>query len=226
MACTWSLIDVNLFNILCPHKFDNYKEAHVFQEYSKEDYIYFEKDNSDKIFLIESGKVKIGYYTEDGREIVKSIHGKGDVFGEKAIIGEENRNEFAMALSDTSICCLSLDTILDLMRDNQHFSLKIYKFIGLRFKKIERRLSILLFKDAKSRLVEFLKELSEEYGYDCKYTGNRIIKHPYTQKDMASLLGTSRPTLNCLFNDLKDEGLLVYDRKEIILSKNQEMLAS
>ncbi|MEJ4088805.1 Crp/Fnr family transcriptional regulator [Galbibacter orientalis] len=226
MTCTWSLIDVNLFSILCPHKYACYKENHTFHKYSKEDYIYFEKDNADKIYLIESGKVKIGYYTEDGREIVKSIHGKGDVFGEKAIIGEENRNEFAVALSDTSICCLSIDTILELMRDNQHFSLKIYKFIGLRFKKIERRLSILLFKDVKSRLIEFLKELSEEYGYNCKHTGEHIIKHPYTQKDMASLLGTSRPTLNGLFNELKEEGVLVYYRNEIILSKNQEMLAS
>ena len=87
-------------------------------------------------------------------------------------------------------------------------------------------MSILLFKDVKSRLIEFLKELSEEYGYNCKHTGEHIIKHPYTQKDMASLLGTSRPTLNGLFNELKDEGVLVYYRNEIILSKNQEMLAS
>ena len=70
MTCTWSLIDVNLFSILCPHKYACYKENHTFHKYSKEDYIYFEKDNADKIYLIESGKVKIGYYTEDGREIL------------------------------------------------------------------------------------------------------------------------------------------------------------
>ncbi|QLE00171.1 Crp/Fnr family transcriptional regulator [Galbibacter sp. BG1] len=226
MACTWSLIDVNLFNLLCPHKFDGYKQKHSFQQYSKDEYIYFEKDHSNKIFLIETGKVKIGYYTEDGREIVKSIHGKGDVFGEKAIIGEESRNEFALALSDASICILTVETIHDLMQENKSFSLKIHKFIGLRFKKIERRLSILLFKDAKTRLLEFLKELSLEYGYDCKKSGNLIIKHPYTQKDMASLLGTSRPTLNCLFNELKEQNILNYYRKEIIFYKNQQVLAS
>ncbi|MCM5663901.1 Crp/Fnr family transcriptional regulator [Galbibacter mesophilus] len=227
MSCTWSLIDVNLFNLLCPHKFNGYKQNHTFQHYNKDEYIYFEKDHSNKIFLIESGKVKIGYYTEDGREVVKSIHGKGDVFGEKAIIGEENRNEFALSITeDTSVCVLTVDTIHDLMQENKSFSLKIHKFIGLRFKRIERRLSILLFKDTKTRLMEFLKELSNEYGYDCPNTGNHIIKHPYTQKDMASLLGTSRPNLNCLFCELKEQNILDYYRKEIILYKNEQVLAS
>ncbi|MEL4307290.1 Crp/Fnr family transcriptional regulator [Joostella sp. CR20] len=225
MAYTWSLIDVNLFDALCPHKYGNFKKSHVFQQYKKEDYIYFENDHSDKIYLIENGKVKIGYYTEDGREVVKAIHVKGDVFGEKAIIGEEQRDEFAVALSEVSICCLTVETLLSLMKDNQHFSLKIYKFIGLRFKKIERRLSILLFKDVKTRLLEFINELSEQYGAHCEHTGNYIIKHPYTQKDMASLLGTSRPTLNCLFNELKEDGILNYNRRAIILYKNVETLA-
>jgi CRP-like cAMP-binding protein len=67
--------------------------------------------------------------------------------------------------------------------------------------------------------MEFLEELCDEYGYDCKDTGNRVIKHPYTQKDMASLIGTSRPTLNVLLNELKEEHLIDFNRKEIRLLK-------
>lgn len=63
--------------------------------------------------------------------------------------------------------------------------------------------------------MEFLHELCTDYGYDCEKTGDKIIHHPYTQKDIASLIGTSRPTLNILLNELKEDNIIEFTRKEI-----------
>ncbi len=220
MNTIWFFDDVNLFKILCPHKFKAYKNCHSFDIYNKKDYIYFEEDSASKVYLIEKGKVKIGYYNQDGTEVVKAILTNGELFGEQAILGENIREEFAQSLDNkTSICPISVETMHDLMRDNQTFSFKIYKFIGFKFKKLERRLQLLLFKDAKTRLVEFLDELCEEYGYDCEKTGDHVIKHPYTQKDIASLIGTSRPTLNILLQELRTENYIDFNRKEIRIIK-------
>lgn len=216
MNSIWILEDVNLFNLLCPHKFKQYKACHTFDAYKKSDYIYFEEDAANKVYLIEKGKVKIGYYNEDGTEVVKAILRKGELFGEKAILGEEKRDEFAQSLDNqTSICPVGVDTMHDLMRDNKTFSLRIYKFIGFKFKKLERRLQLLLFKDSKTRLMEFLQELCLDYGYDCDKTGDHIINHPYTQKDIASLIGISRPTLNILMNELKEADVIDFNRRQI-----------
>lgn len=218
MKSLWFLDDVNLFTILCPHQFKQFKNSHEFYHYKKNDFIYYEEDDADKIFLINNGKVKIGYVTEEGDEIITAILSKGEIFGEKAILGEEKRNEFAQVIeSGTSICPISTNAMIDLLRENKEFSLKIYKFIGYRFKKLERRLQLLLFKDTKTRLKEFIKELCDDYGYKNIITGDMIIKQPYTQKEMATLIGTSRPTLNILLNELKDENYLDFDRKEITL---------
>ncbi|WP_296383194.1 Crp/Fnr family transcriptional regulator [Winogradskyella sp.] len=220
MNSIWVFEDVNLFSLLCPHKFKKYKACHSFDAYKKSDYIYFEADAANKVYLIEKGKVKIGYYNEDGSEIVKSILSKGDLFGEKAILGEEKRGEFAQSIDNsTSICPVSVDTMHELMRDNKTFGLRIYKFIGFKFKKLERRLQLLLFKDSKTRLLEFLEELCSDYGYDCDKTGDNIINHPYTQKDIASLIGISRPTLNILLNELKEENIIDFNRKQIRIYK-------
>ncbi|APY07512.1 transcriptional regulator [Winogradskyella sp. J14-2] len=216
MNTVWILEDVNLFNLLCPHKFKKYKACHDFDAYKKSDYIYFEEDAANKVYLIEKGKVKIGYYNEDGTEVIKAILKKGELFGEKAILGEEKRDEFAQSLdNNTSICPVAVDTMHALMRDNKTFSLKIYKFIGFKFKKLERRLQLLLFKDSKTRLLEFLNELCTDYGYDCEKTGDHIINHPYTQKDIASLIGVSRPTLNILMNELKEADVIDFNRRQI-----------
>jgi CRP-like cAMP-binding protein len=218
MANLWFFDNVNLFNLLCPHKFKEYKECHTFDAYKKSDYIYFEEDSASKVYLIEKGKVKLGYYNEDGTEVVKAILTKGELFGEKAILGEEIRNEFAQSVdASTSICPIGVETMHDLMRDNKTFSLKIYKFLGFRFKKLERRLQLILFKDTRTRFLEFTKELCEEYGYDCEKTGDKVIIHPYTQKDIASLIGTSRSNLNVLMNELKEENMITFNRKELRL---------
>ena len=156
----WYFDDVNLFKILCPHKYPAYKKDHQLNLYKKRDYIYFAEDHANKIYLIDSGKVKIGYYTEEGEEVVKAILTKGEIFGEKAILGIDKRNEFAQSIdNNTSICPVSKDTMYGLMRDNVSVSFKIYKFIGLRMKRLERRLELLLFKDVRTRLLEFLNEL-------------------------------------------------------------------
>jgi len=76
-----------------------------------------------------------------------------------------------------------------------------------------------LFKDAKTRLLEFLDELCEEHGVSCKETGGTLVEHPYTQKDIANLIGTSRPTLNLIMNEIKDEGLIEFKGKKILFLK-------
>lgn len=67
----------------------------------------------------------------------------------------------------------------DLMKKNESFSFRVYKFIGFKLQKLERRLQLLMYKDFKTRLLEFLEELCSDYGYDCKKTGDKII---YTLK--------------------------------------------
>jgi len=217
MDTVWYFEKSDIFSLLCPHKFKAYKKKHHIDSYQKNDYIYFAEDAAQKVYLIANGKVKIGYYDEDGTEIIKAILTKGELFGEKAILGISKRSEFAQSIDKTTeVCPVDIDTMHELMRANKNLSISVYKFLGLRFKKLERRLQLLLFKDTKKRLLEFLEELKEDYGYSCPDTGMIIVKHPYTQKDIANLIATSRPTLNILMNELKENNLLQFSRNQIV----------
>ena len=219
MKKIWYLEEVNLFKILCPHYYADYKETHKFDSYNKKEYIYFTDESATKVYLIDKGKVKIGYYTEEGDEVIKAILSRGEIFGEQTILGETKHNEFAQSLDKgTSICSISVSELQGLMLENRSLSLKLYKFIGLRMRRLERRLELLLFKDTRTRVIEFIAELEKDYGKTL-VNGEVLIKHPYTQKEMASLLGTSRPSFNIIMNNLKEEGYLTFSGKEIILKK-------
>ena len=212
----WYFENVDLYNLLCPTKTPGIEENHKPNVYNKEDMIYFQEDQSKHIYMISEGRVKIGNYTSDGKEIVKSILGKGELFGEMALAGEERRSEFARALDNgTRVCPMTIDDMKELLKENDTLSFRILKLIGFRLKKVERRLESLVFKDARTRIIEFLLELAEEKGQKVGF--EMMIRNHFTHKDIASLTGTSRQTVTTVLNELKEKNLINFDRRRILI---------
>jgi CRP/FNR family cyclic AMP-dependent transcriptional regulator len=222
MSSFWYIENVDMYTLLCPHKFAEYSATHVFKRFAKEEVIYWQEDSAATIFLIAEGKVKIAAVSDSGEERIKAILGKGELFGEMALFGEEKRRECAIALETTTICPMSVETMNNLMRDYQDLALGVRKLIGWKLQKIERRMEILLFKDAETRLKEFIKDLARESGRELG--GNILVKHIFTQQNIADLIGVARPTLNLLFNDLRSAEALDFKRGEIVI-KNRQMFA-
>lgn len=218
----WYFEDVNLFKIMCPKKLAAHDaETHASKEYNKGETIYFTYDKSSTLYLIVSGKVRLLNYTEGGDEVVKAILGRGEMFGELALLGEEERNEVAEAMEDgTRVCPVNVQDVQALMLDDQEFSFKIHKWIGYRMKKMERRIDNLVFKDVRSRLVDFIKELADEKGEE--KNGQLEVPHFFTHKNIAHLIGTSRQTVTTTLNELREEGLLDFDRRHFYILKPRE----
>ena len=221
MRHLWYLENIDLYHILCPHKIGEYAE-HSFKRFRKGDFIYQEHEASSKIYLISRGKVKIMAYTADGTEHVKAILSKGEIFGEQALLGEKKRGDYAIACdNNTELCPLSVEIMYDLMRKNERFSLTIYKLMGLRFRKLERRLENLVYKDTRTRLLDFISELLQHRELNEQKPIE--VEHFYTQKDIADLIGAKRETVSKNLKQLDEEGLLTYHRRSIIIHRPYEL---
>ncbi len=219
----WYFENVDLYNLMCPTKSPDLENRHQPNVYQKEDVIYFQQDRSSHIYMISEGRVKIGGYTSDGKELVKAILGKGELFGEMALTGEERRSDFAKALDNgTRVCTMSLEDMNSLIKEDDTLSFKILKLIGFRLKKVERRLESLVFKDARTRIIEFLKELADERGQKVGY--ETMIKNHFTHKDIASLTGTSRQTVTTIMNELKEKNLINFDRRRILIRDMERLM--
>jgi CRP-like cAMP-binding protein len=188
---------------------------HEFIAYDKDEFIYMEEDSATHVYMIVSGRVKIGHYLENGDEVVSAILSKGEVFGELAMAGEEKRRDFAQAMEPTTICPLTTEELKELMYEDKELSFKILKLIGLRIMKLERKLELLVFKDARTRIIEFLKDAASWKGI--KVGDETMIQTRLTHKDIASLTGTSRQTVTTILNDLKDNNLINFNRKQILI---------
>jgi CRP/FNR family cyclic AMP-dependent transcriptional regulator len=110
---------------------------------------------------------------------------------------------------------MTLEDLQDLMKDNQVLSLKIFKILGFRLRKMERRIESLVFKDARTRIVDFIRDMAEERGQKVGF--ETMIKNHLTHKDIASLTGTSRQTVTTVLNELREENIINFDRRRILI---------
>jgi CRP-like cAMP-binding protein len=211
----WYFESVNLYKILCPHKVKAMAEKHEFVTYKREQFIYMPDDSATHIYMIVRGRVKIGHYLENGEEVLSAILTTGEIFGELAMAGEEKRKDFAQAMEETTICPLTTEELKGLMYENKELSFKILKLIGLRIMKLERKLELLVFKDARTRIVEFLKDAAAWKGKKVGF--ETMIQTNLTHKDIASLTGTSRQTVTTILNELKERNLINFNRKQILI---------
>lgn len=215
-AALWYFESVNLFNILCPHKVKAMGGKHEFLNFKRDDFVYFPNDKADSIYMIAQGRVKIGHYLDDGKEVISSILTTGEIFGELALAGEESRTHFARVMDEnTSICPLKIDQLKELMYGDKELSFKLLKLVGLRLMKLERKLELLVFKDARTRVIEFLKDAASWKGKKVGF--ETMIPTKLTHKDIAALTGTSRQTVTTILNELKEKNLINFDRKKILI---------
>jgi len=191
-------------------------QKHEFRQFKKDQFIYFPNDEANHIYMVAEGRVKIGHYLEDGKEEVSSILTKGEIFGELALAGEDKRRNFAQVMdNNTTICPLSIDELKALMKDDKELSFRLLKLVGLRLMRLERKLELLVFKDARTRIIEFLKDSASWKGKKVGY--ETMIPTKLTHKDIAALTGTSRQTVTTILNELKEKNLIYFDRRKILI---------
>ena len=197
--------------------------ATVMKTKEKGGYIYFPNEPSQVVFFLKQGRVKIGSYSKEGREVIKTIVHPGDMFGEMGLLGEEKRKDFAIAMDDdVRICTLGVDEAISMMKSNPDLGLKITTKIGDRLMKLERRFESLVFKDARTRIVEFVRNMAKERGV--KYADEVQLNHSLTHQDIANLTATSRQTVTTVLNELKEEKIINFDRQTILIHDMNKLI--
>lgn len=212
----WYLRDHKLFRTL---SFGQIKQLCIitgFKKANKGEIIYFSSSDVPRIFLLKKGNIKIVSVDEEGNENIKDIIQKGDLFGELTLETDEEINEYAKVLSDdVAICSFLMSDFEDLLLRNPALALSYTKFVGLKMKRIKNSYSNLISKDARTRMIQFLKDWAEKEGVK---TGNSVrIENYLTQNDIAQIICTSRQTATQLLNELETNQILVYNRKEIYI---------
>ena len=206
-----------LFDVLSPEEKATLVNMVEYKKRSKHHNIYMTDDVSDTIYFLAKGVVKIGTHSSDGREVIKAILHPMAMFGELSIVGEQFRPDFARTMSrDVGYFELKVQDFQKLIGSNHQLCNRIMNMLGERLRKTENRLEALIFKDARTRIIEFIKDSANKRGLRIGME-ETLVKHTLTQQDIANITGTSRQTVTSVLNDLKKSNLIHFNRRSILI---------
>lgn len=212
-----SFIDLfPLFSVLSPEEKLILADMMEHQVKEKYTFIYMPGDPSEHIFFLARGTVKIGTHSADGKEIIKSLIHPTAMFGELGLIGEERRKDFAQALKeDVHLYQIKVSDLKKLMRTSFDLCNSIMNLFGGRLVRAENKLESLIFKDARTRIIEFIKDSVKKRGQQVGY--EMLLKHSLTHQDIANITCTSRQTVTLVLNELKKSDLIYFNRGKILV---------
>lgn len=205
-----------LFSTLNEAEYVQLEDMLEFKVKPKYSFVYMPGQASDVIHFLAKGTIKIGTHSADGKEIIKSLIHPMAMFGELGLIGEQRRQDFAQALKqDVHIYSLKIEDFKKLMRHNFDLCSSVMSLFGKRLITAENKLESLIFKDARTRIIDFIKDSIQKRGRRVGF--EMLLKHSLTHQDIANITCTSRQTVTLVLNELKKSDLIYFNRGKILV---------
>ncbi len=205
-----------LFDCLNEQEKTRLKEMSELRVKSRYSFIYLPDETSDTIFFLAKGAIKIGTHSMEGKEVIKSLIHPQAMFGELGLIGETHRQDFAQALKEeVHVFAVKVEDFKRLMRTNFTLCDRVMSVFGNRLMRAEGKLESLIFKDARTRIVEFIVDSMEQRGKRVGY--EMLLKHSLTHQDIANITCTSRQTVTLVLNELRKDNLIYFNRGKILV---------
>lgn len=209
-----------LFQTIDERQLDHIAAFAKIRQYSAGDIINYGSGTYSKIFFVIAGKVKVTVQ-DVNEELVKDVVKEGEIFGDLELEGNPKAFECGQALTENTIVCyLSTGDFMAILKTHPYVAIVFAKTITLKLKHLQDRHSELMLLDVRSRLLRFIKNWALLEGSNI---GDKIMLNNYlTHSDIAGMISSSRQTVSVLFKELKDSGLLHYNRKLIQLNDSEK----
>lgn len=187
------------------------------RRYAKDDVIFHADESGDVFCLIREGQVKVTMISPEGKEIILSILGPGEFFGEMALLDDEPRSATVVATENLDLVTIWRSDFLQILAENFSITRKVLAEISRRLRSASNRIESLATMDVYGRLARFFLDLAKEQGKVLD-NGYVAVTRP-THQAIANMIGTSRETVSRLIHDLMRQNLLLSEGKTIYLRK-------
>ena len=175
--------------------------------YRKGRIIYSQGEEADRIFYVQSGKVKVTVVSAQGKEAVVGLLEAGHFFGEGCLHGQTLRVGTARTMEECLITSITRRAMLAALRKEPRFAELFVTYLVTRSNRIEEDLIDQLFNSSEKRLARLLLLLAN-FGKDGKPTP---IDTSINQATLAGMIGTTRPRVSFFLNKFRKLGLISYN---------------
>jgi CRP-like cAMP-binding protein/CheY-like chemotaxis protein len=190
------------------------------RKFKKKDIIFREGDYASYSYLIKSGKVKTYKINTDGKEFIHDILVEGNFLGEKALIQDTDRTEFAMAMEETELALIPRQEFQELIFQNREVSGQFIRLLSQNLAERERELMDMAYNTVRKRTADTLVKLYNKYKTETGTTSFKIAR-----SDLAGMVGTAPESVIRILSEFKQDGLIEVDSSEIVIINAEKIAA-
>jgi len=191
------------------------------QSLKKGEVLFHKGSAGDALYIIKNGRIKIFLSSHAGDEVLLAIFSEADFFGEMALLDGMPRSADAVAIEPTELLLLNRNDFISFLNHNNNAVQAVLQSLSQRLRRTDDLLEDTCFLQISERFAKKLVELATQHG---RREGDMIfIDLSLTQKDMASMVGATRESINKELRTLREKGL-VSIQENMICIHNLERL--
>jgi CRP/FNR family cyclic AMP-dependent transcriptional regulator len=177
--------------------------------------LFNEGEPGDSLYIVLSGKIKLGRRAADGRQNLIALIGPSDMVGELSLFDPGPRTATATAVTDVRLARLRKQALRPWLRNRPEISEQLLRVLARRLRRTNDALADLIFTDVPGRVAKNLLQMAGRFGN--RDGGVLRVTHDLTQEELAQLVGASRETVNKALADFASRGWLRLDGKSVII---------
>ncbi len=221
LQSTDSLQQFSMFQNLNDDELRKLKSITFNRHYSKRSNVFVQGQAREGIYFIKRGVIKIYKVNEDGAEQVIFYLHEGDLFPHAGFFENTPYPATAEVAEEAELIFIPTGDFEQLLLAHPSIAIAVMKNMSQKIEHLQRKVQEFIAMDVNRRIISILVRLVEEHGQrtDCENKETIHLKLPITHQDIANMAGTSRETVNRLFNQLKKQEILRMNRREIIIDQ-------
>jgi len=168
-------------------------------------------DETDSLYVILSGKVKVLIPDDQGREVILSVMGPQDFFGEMGILDDQPRSASVLTLEPCEMLRLSKAGFINCLKENAEVAMLVIRNLVKRLREADRKIESLALIDVSGRVVRLLVDMAQEVD------GKLVVPRTPPKQEIARMIGASREMVSRVIKELQEKGLIRAERRSMVI---------
>ena len=206
------LKNISLFSCLSESDLADIEKVAVKKTFPKNTILLSEGDSTDALYVICEGKVKVTIDDNEGKELILSILGTGEYFGEMALLDDEPRSASVTTKETTQLLIISKNDFMGFFSSNP-IALNLLKDLIKRLREANKKIESLGLLDVYGRVARILNQFAKSQE------GKMVIEEKLTHQEIANMIGSSREMVSLILKELSNGEYITIDKKLITINK-------
>jgi len=168
-------------------------------------------DATDSLYIVLSGRLKVMMSDADGKEVILSILGPGEFFGEMGLIDDEPRSATVITIEPCELLAINKRDFKKSLAENFEMTMAVMRGLVRRLREADRKIGSLALLDVYGRVARLLLDMAENVN------GEKIVTKRLPKQDIAKMIGASREMVSRVMKDLQTGGYIEMRGSNIVL---------